>query len=79
MITYLISKYIIVFQNSDGIKDLQVIIAQGTEETVIWKYLSLLDEWTQARVPIPPGEDYKVMQSVIIASGDTDTILLLFK
>ena len=55
-----------------------MIIAQGTEETIIWKYLSLLDEWTQARVAIPPGEDYKVMEPVI-EYRDTDTIFLLFK
>ena len=47
-------------QNSDGIKELQVIFVKDGDETIIWKYISLLDTWSQARVPIEPGIDYKV-------------------
>ena len=50
-----------IFQNSDGIKELQVILSQVEThtETVIWKYLSLLETWSQARVLIPPMNNFK--------------------
>ena len=50
-----------IFQNSDGIKELQVILSQVEThtETVIWKYLSLLETWSQARVIIPPMNNFK--------------------
>ena len=37
-----------------------MIFVKDGDETIIWKYISLLDTWSQARVPIEPGIDYKV-------------------
>ena len=56
------------FQNSDGIKELQVILSQVEThtETAIWKYLSLLETWSQARVRIPPMSDFKAINDIDI-------------